>query len=110
MRQDSGDDDGHVVVIPINHSFSDGDPSTWPTEERFGRPDDSYYRQKLAELWLKETGAYASGKYGISSPILGVSLNVTTPFVLATLQFPVLGYVIFSTTTLEKLQYCYCSL
>ncbi|KAL4751291.1 hypothetical protein BDW72DRAFT_193121 [Aspergillus terricola var. indicus] len=61
MQQDSGDDDGHVVVIPINHSFSDGDPSTWPTEERFGRPDDSYYRQKLAELWLKETGAYASG-------------------------------------------------
>ncbi|KAL4763408.1 ABC transporter transmembrane region 2-domain-containing protein [Aspergillus foveolatus] len=61
MQQDSGDDDGHVVVIPINHSFSDGDSSTWPTEERYGRPDDSYYRQKLAELWLKETGAYASG-------------------------------------------------
>ncbi|CBF89508.1 uncharacterized protein ANIA_10089 [Aspergillus nidulans FGSC A4] len=60
MQQGSGEDDGHVVVIPINHSFSDGDSSTWPTEERFGRPDDSYYRQKLAELWLKETGAYAS--------------------------------------------------
>ncbi|KAL4989509.1 ABC transporter transmembrane region 2-domain-containing protein [Aspergillus falconensis] len=61
MQQVSGDDDGEAVVIPIDHSFSDGDPSTWPTEERFGRPDDSYYRQKLAELWLKETGAYASG-------------------------------------------------
>ncbi|KAL4973474.1 transcription-silencing protein Clr2-domain-containing protein [Aspergillus desertorum] len=61
MQQDLGDGYGEVVVIPIDHSFSDGDPSTWPTEERFGRPDDSYYRQKLAELWLKETGAYASG-------------------------------------------------
>ncbi|KAL4993857.1 ABC transporter transmembrane region 2-domain-containing protein [Aspergillus recurvatus] len=65
IEQDSDDNYGEAVVISINRSFSDGDPSTWPTEERFGRPDDRYYRQKLAELWLKETGAYASGMTGI---------------------------------------------
>ncbi|KAL4798115.1 transcription-silencing protein Clr2-domain-containing protein [Aspergillus venezuelensis] len=53
--------DENVVIIPIDRSFSDGDTSTWPTEERFGRPDDSNYRQKLAEMWSRKTGAYESG-------------------------------------------------
>ncbi|KAL4961652.1 putative peroxisomal ABC transporter (PXA1) [Aspergillus stella-maris] len=53
--------DENVVTIPIDRSFSDGDISTWPTEERFGRPDDSNYRQKLADMWLRKTGAYESG-------------------------------------------------
>ncbi|RDW70634.1 uncharacterized protein DSM5745_08145 [Aspergillus mulundensis] len=60
-QSDSGDYDEQVVVIPIDHSFSDGDSKTWPTEERFGRPDNTYYRQKLAELWLKKRGAYVPG-------------------------------------------------
>ncbi|KAL4928537.1 ABC transporter transmembrane region 2-domain-containing protein [Aspergillus undulatus] len=60
-QQESEDDSEGVVVIPIDRSFSDGDPSTWPTEERFGRPDDTNYRQKLAELWLRKTGAYEPG-------------------------------------------------
>ncbi|KAL4806893.1 ABC transporter transmembrane region 2-domain-containing protein [Aspergillus unguis] len=61
MQQNSEDSEDDVVVIPIDHSFSDGDPSTWPTEERFGRPDDTRYRQKLAEAWLKKMGAYEEG-------------------------------------------------
>ncbi|KAL4884534.1 ABC transporter transmembrane region 2-domain-containing protein [Aspergillus karnatakaensis] len=61
VQQDLADDHGEAVVIPINQSFSDGDPTTWPTEERFGRPDDSYYRQKLADMWLKAMGANEPG-------------------------------------------------
>ncbi|KAL2821392.1 transcription-silencing protein Clr2-domain-containing protein [Aspergillus cavernicola] len=59
MVEDSVDED--LVVIPIDHSFSDGEPAGWPTEERYSRSDDSYYRQKLAEMWLRETGAYEQG-------------------------------------------------
>ncbi|KAL5339102.1 transcription-silencing protein Clr2-domain-containing protein [Aspergillus crustosus] len=61
MQEDLADDNQEYVVIPIDTSFSDGDPTKWPTEERFGRPDDTYYRQKLAEMWLKQTGAYEPG-------------------------------------------------
>ncbi|KAL4907321.1 hypothetical protein BDW74DRAFT_148951 [Aspergillus multicolor] len=61
MQSDSGDYADQVVLIPIDQSFSDGDKRTWPTEERFGRPDDTYYRQKLAELWLKKRGAHVQG-------------------------------------------------
>ncbi|KAL3463368.1 transcription-silencing protein Clr2-domain-containing protein [Aspergillus heterothallicus] len=60
MEQDS-EDDSNLVVIPIDQSFSDGDPAQWPTEERFQRPDDTFYRLKLADMWLKETGAYENG-------------------------------------------------
>ncbi|KAL4942414.1 transcription-silencing protein Clr2-domain-containing protein [Aspergillus oleicola] len=59
--QQKDDADENFVTIPIDRSFSDGDTSTWPTEERFGRPDDSNYRSKLAEMWLKKTGAYEPG-------------------------------------------------
>ncbi|KAI9374834.1 transcription-silencing protein Clr2-domain-containing protein [Aspergillus egyptiacus] len=55
------EEEGDFVVIPIDHTFSDGDESKWPTEEKYSRPDDSYYRQKLAEMWLRETGAYEEG-------------------------------------------------
>ncbi|KAE8379133.1 hypothetical protein BDV26DRAFT_260134 [Aspergillus bertholletiae] len=50
-----------VIIIPIDDSISDGDKSTWPTEARFGMPDDSNYREKLATLWLQKTGAYEEG-------------------------------------------------
>ncbi|GFF29762.1 hypothetical protein IFM46972_02725 [Aspergillus udagawae] len=51
-------EDEDTITIPIDRSFSDGDPSTWPTEPRFGMPDDTWYREKLAIMWLKDTGAY----------------------------------------------------
>lgn len=51
----------NVIIVPIDGSFSDGDKSTWPTEARFGMPDDSNYREKLATLWLQKTGAYEEG-------------------------------------------------
>ncbi|KAL4785337.1 ABC transporter transmembrane region 2-domain-containing protein [Aspergillus varians] len=59
--EDSGDEIEEMVVIPIDRSFSDGNPASWPTEERFGRPDDSRYRQKLAEMWLRKNGAHEAG-------------------------------------------------
>ncbi|KAL3496616.1 transcription-silencing protein Clr2-domain-containing protein [Aspergillus germanicus] len=60
-KDEDSEDDPNLVVIPINQTFSDGDPAQWPTEERFQRPDDSFYRLKLADMWLKETGAYENG-------------------------------------------------
>ncbi|GLA45889.1 hypothetical protein AnigIFM63604_007848 [Aspergillus niger] len=50
-----------MVVIPINRAFSDGTQDNWPKDERFLRPDDSYYREKLASMWLQKTGAYERG-------------------------------------------------
>ena len=61
-QQESEDEDSNFVVIPIDRSFSDGDPAQWPTEERFGRPDDTSYRQKLADLWLRKIGAHEAGE------------------------------------------------
>ena len=50
-----------MVVIPINRAFSDGTQDNWPKDEKFLRPDDSYYREKLASMWLQKTGAYERG-------------------------------------------------
>lgn len=61
------EDDGDEIIIPINRTFTDGDRSTWPTEPRWGMPEDDYYRRKLAEAWLKETGAYEPGMFVYNS-------------------------------------------
>lgn len=53
--------DEETIVIPIDRSFSDGDRGVWPKEARFGRPDDAWYREKVAKLWLQRTGAYEEG-------------------------------------------------
>ncbi|PLB46673.1 hypothetical protein P170DRAFT_438384 [Aspergillus steynii IBT 23096] len=50
-----------VIVVPINRSFTDGSDSTWPKDPKYGMPDDSFYREKLAKLWLQKTGAYEPG-------------------------------------------------
>lgn len=50
-----------ALVIPINRALTDGDPSTWPQEDKYDRPDDSLYREKLAVMWLKQMGAYEEG-------------------------------------------------
>ncbi|KAE8400126.1 hypothetical protein BDV37DRAFT_258374 [Aspergillus pseudonomiae] len=57
---EEGHESEDVVIIPIG-SVSDGDKSTWPTEARFGMPDDSSYREKLAMLWLQKIGTYEEG-------------------------------------------------
>ena len=57
----SSEEDENVIVVPIDRSFSDGDPAIWPKEERFQMPDDSYYREKIATMWLKKMGAYEEG-------------------------------------------------
>lgn len=76
-QQDFDESEDEVVVIPIDHSFSDGDISTWPTEERFGRPDDAWYRQKLAEAWLKKTGAHEEGMCWNSCFVSSVRFSVS---------------------------------
>ena len=55
------EEDENTIVIPIDRSFSDGDPAIWPKEARFERPDDTNYREKLAVMWLKHMGAYEEG-------------------------------------------------
>lgn len=57
----SSEGDENVIVVPIDRSFSDGDPAIWPKEERFQMPDDTYYREKIATMWLKRMGAYEEG-------------------------------------------------
>lgn len=59
--QFSEEEDENTIVIPIDRSFSDGDPAIWPKEARFQRTDDSGYRRKLAVMWLKHMGAYEKG-------------------------------------------------
>lgn len=61
MEDSSSPDQQKMVVIPINRTFSDGTQDNWPKDERFLRPDDSYYREKLASMWLQKTGAYERG-------------------------------------------------
>lgn len=50
-----------TMVIPINRSMSDGDPTTWPQEDKYQEADDSIYRKKLAVMWLKQMGASEEG-------------------------------------------------
>ena len=60
-QAEEGEESENVIIIPIDGSVSDGDKSTWPTEARFGMPNDSSYREKLAMLWLQKIGAYEEG-------------------------------------------------
>lgn len=57
----SPDATAEAIVVPINRSFTDGSDSTWPKDPKYGFPDDSVYREKLAKLWLQKTGAYQNG-------------------------------------------------
>lgn len=58
----SDEEDDSYFTIPISREFSDGDTSTWPVGPEFGFPDDTKYRERLARLWLEETGAYEEGE------------------------------------------------
>ncbi|KAL2003330.1 hypothetical protein VTN02DRAFT_4240 [Thermoascus thermophilus] len=58
----SSADDVQWIEVPINRSFSDGDKSTWPTDPKYGRPDDSLYREKLAKMWLQKRDEYEPGE------------------------------------------------
>ncbi|EAU37582.1 conserved hypothetical protein [Aspergillus terreus NIH2624] len=71
----SPEEDDDVIVVPINRSFSDGDPSTWPRGEKYGRPDDHFYRTKLAELWLQKTGAYEPDLSGATPSANGIPVK-----------------------------------
>jgi hypothetical protein len=51
---------GKVVVL-ADMSFSDGDQSRWPKDDKYGRPDDTLYRAKLARMWLHKINALNSG-------------------------------------------------
>jgi hypothetical protein len=59
----SSSDDSDLVVVPLDpQSISDGDPDSWPKEERFRRVDDKLYRQKIATMWLQRQGRYDKGE------------------------------------------------
>ncbi|RAL17568.1 putative peroxisomal ABC transporter (PXA1) [Aspergillus homomorphus CBS 101889] len=51
-----------AIVIPIDRTYSDGDRAAWPTGDKFDKPDDSYYRRKIASLWVQRVGTYKPGK------------------------------------------------
>ncbi|PYH44817.1 uncharacterized protein BP01DRAFT_374219 [Aspergillus saccharolyticus JOP 1030-1] len=51
-----------VEVIPIDRTYSDGDRAGWPTDAMFDMPDDSFYRRKIARLWVQKVGTYRPGK------------------------------------------------
>lgn len=55
------EEDENTIVIPIDRSFSDGDPALWPNDPKYKLCNDSTYREKLAVLWLKKMGAYEEG-------------------------------------------------
>ncbi|ODM23998.1 hypothetical protein SI65_01588 [Aspergillus cristatus] len=55
------EEDENTIVIPIDRSFSDGDPAIWPKDPKYKLCNDSTYREKLAVLWLKKMGAYEEG-------------------------------------------------
>lgn len=58
-------DDENVVVIPVSDSLSDGSEGTWRLNDaqfKYRMVDDTRWRQALAEMWVRETGAYEEGK------------------------------------------------
>lgn len=57
------EEDGNTIVIPIDRSFSDGDPAIWPKDPKYKLCNDNTYREKLAVLWLKKMGAYEEGMF-----------------------------------------------
>lgn len=62
-KQPPSDEDGNVIVVPINREFSDGTQNSWPTDPKFRMTDDTAYRRKLAAKWIEENGAYEPGMY-----------------------------------------------
>lgn len=62
MSAASEESDEDTIVIPINRSYSDGSQSTWPKDSRYGMPNDSTWREKIARLWLQKIGAYEEGE------------------------------------------------
>ncbi|KAK2742465.1 hypothetical protein FQN57_005356 [Myotisia sp. PD_48] len=50
-----------TVIVPIDESFSDGDPATWPADPIYSEIDASLYLKKLAERWMIERGEYKDG-------------------------------------------------
>ena len=62
------EEDENTIVIPIDRSFSDGDPAIWPKDPKYKMCNDKTYREKLAVLWLKKMGAYEEGRLFYSFP------------------------------------------
>ena len=59
------EEDENIIVIPIDRSFSDGNPAIWPKDPKYKLCNDRTYREKLAVLWLKKMGAYEDGIFSI---------------------------------------------
>jgi len=72
------EEDENTIVIPIDRSFSDGDPAIWPKDPKYKLCNDSTYRERLAVLWLKKLGAYEEGGFLFFSffPLPSLSMKV----------------------------------
>jgi hypothetical protein len=58
----STSEDDTVIKVPINSTFSDGNPDVWPTDPRYRKADPSLYLDKLARMWMKQRGELRPGK------------------------------------------------
>lgn len=50
------------VVIPTDNIFSDGNGDVWPTDSRHHIADPTHYLEKLAKMWMKQTGKFKPGQ------------------------------------------------
>lgn len=53
---------GSWVVVPVDDMFSDGDEKTWPADPTYESEDPSKYLEKLAKMWMQQTGEYKKGQ------------------------------------------------
>jgi hypothetical protein len=73
----SPEEDDSLIIIPIDRTYSDGDPAFWPPAPRYQMVDDTAYRRKLAVRWLQETGgAYEEGMFCLISWFFLVALQI----------------------------------
>ena len=47
--------------LELPSRFSDGDQATWDKEGYVKKPNDVFYHEKLAELWMKREGLAVKG-------------------------------------------------
>ena len=70
MSSQDSSEDSNLVTIPVENSLSDGNIDKWPVNDtrwNYRRIDDGFWRDGLAEAWVKETGAFEPGKPTASS-------------------------------------------
>lgn len=73
----STSDDVPIVQVPIDSTFSDGDRDAWPTDARYQKADPGIYLEKLAKMWMKQTGKLRPGQTHVfHSYLMSISMFV----------------------------------